>query len=212
MALLKDKKQAQEFVGTLTLDNEGMPSFDTDEGALMSLTMFPDVALGKGAWDITRQLQWSNKRSVKREAQIIDQTIAATNTITSLRLNRSGNSIGFYAGEQKLPNGQFVAGRHARSYTTEAFTLMRQNQDKIDVLFSSEVYTYWQHKPATVYKGKPQDAEPAVLLHKPANTFSVTVVATDKAADEKAAELKLSPCNPSPKGEGKIDEGKGDEE
>jgi len=199
MALITSAAKAKEFVGTLTLDNEGLPPLETDQEALMSLVTFPDVILGKEAWSITRMMQFTRKAQAKREAAIIDQVVASTNTITSLRLNRSGNSIGFYTGEQKLANGQFVGGRHARSYTTEAFTLMRQNQEKIDELFASDKKTYWQRKPETVYKGKPQPAEPAVLLHKPANSFTVTVVATDKAAEEAAAAEGLLPCNPNPR-------------
>lgn len=201
MALITSTQKAQEFAATLTLDNEGLPPLGTDQESLMSLVTFPDVKLGKEAWSITRMMAFSRKAQAKREAQLVEQVVASTNKISGLRLNRKGTSIAFYAGEQILADGTHVGGRHVKSYVVENFELMHTNRAKIDELFQSEIKTYWQMKPETVYQKKPVPAVPAVILHKPANTFTFAKLAEGEEAEKIAAAEGLTPCNPNPKEE-----------
>lgn len=208
MVMFQHKAKAQEFLSSVAVDNsDGLPTVDTDKESLMSALQFPEVILGKDAWTMARYFQWDAKREKRREAALREAVIASTNTITGLKLARSGNSISFYTGEIKSDKGTMIGGRHAKSYTTEAFTLMRQNEDKISALYAEERWQYWQPKPETMYKGKPQPAVPAVLLHKPANTFQVSTIANGEAAEKLAAEKGIEACNPNAKAEDD-DEGK----
>lgn len=199
--LITSKQKAEEFASTLTLDNEGNPPLSTDQEALMSLCTFADVKLGKEAWSITRMMQFSRKVQAKSEQKLVEGLLASTNKISGLRLNRKGTSIAFYAGEQVLANGVHVGGRHVKSYVVENFELMHTNRAKIDELFQSEIKTYWQMKPETVYQKKPVPAVPAVILHKPANTFTFAKLAEGEEAEKIAAAEGLTPCNPNPKEE-----------
>lgn len=63
MGLLLTDNDAVKFASTLVLDHSGLPPADADEAGLMSLTQFPTVNLGSGAWSITRHLQWSAKKA-----------------------------------------------------------------------------------------------------------------------------------------------------
>jgi len=199
MALITSAEKAQQFASTLTLDNEGFPPLGTDQESLMSLVTFPEVKLGKEAWSITRMMAFSRKSQSKREAELIEQTVASNNKITGLRLNRKGTSIAFYAGEHILADGTHVGGRHVKSYVVENFELMHNNRQKLDEFFKAEIKTYWQTKPETVYQKKPVPAVPAVLLHKPANSWVFTRLAEGAEADAIAAAEKLTPCNPNVK-------------
>lgn len=164
------KEQAEKYAATVPMIN-GVPDVSADAATYM------DYCAATGT--LANFLTW--------QAAVIKAATQAAGSIggpITLRIGRSGESLGFYRGK-----------KHARSFGPDVFRLFSQNAELLAKFASSDQTMYWQAMPAYKYRGKDQPSRDAVVVQVKANTWQPSVLATGTKADELAKSLGLSPVN-----------------
>lgn len=175
---IANKLEAQTFLGSFKLDQDGLPPIGATQQALSDYQTACQL-VGK-VFDFFAYMS-------KRESAAAQAAAAAANRASgpvSLRIGRSGESLGFYRGK-----------KHAKSFGPDVFRLFVQNAKLLSDFGSSDQRMYWQAMPSYTYRGKAQPAREAVVLEVKANTWQPVVLATGPDAVKLAGELGLSPVN-----------------
>ena len=176
---IANKAEAQAFLSQFTLDDDGLPTANTPSAALQDYQAACQI--------VGKAFDFFGSFLPKRDAAIAAASAAAANKAAgpvSLRIGRSGESLGFYRGK-----------KHAKSFGPDVFRLFTQNAKLLSDFGSTDQRMYWQAMPAYESRGKLQKAREAVVLEVKANTWQPVVLATGTEAAKLAGELGLAPIN-----------------
>lgn len=176
---IANKAEAQTFLGRFQVDADGLPPANTSLATIQDYQRACEL--------VGKAFDFFGGFLPKRDAAVAAAAAAAANRSAgpvSLRIGRSGESLGFYRGK-----------KHAKSFGPDVFRLFVQNAKLLSDFGGTDQRMYWQAMPSYTYRGKTQPARESVVLEVKANTWQPVVLATGPDAVKLAGELGLAPVN-----------------